>query len=301
MIAIAYQVFFEVASHLSFSKAADALFLSQPAVSKHIKNLENQLEASLFDRNGNSISLTPHGKKLYEYLFEANNIKKQLEYELSILTGQQQRLQGSLRLGASTTVSLYILPKIISRFHKGRPNVHIHLLNRNSDNILKSLLNKEIDLAIIEGHNKNNRVSYTRFAEEEVIAVCSKNSPFANRTLEVKELKQVPMALRERGSGTLYALLDQLEKHGLQYHDLNVKVNLGGTEALKNFLIEDVSLGFLPRISVLKELQSGNLVQVNIPGLLVTRHFYFCMRQGENSYGLLREFIHVVEKEHKKI
>lgn len=298
MIAIAYQVFYEVANLMSFSKAADTLFMSQPAVSKHIKNLESQLEASLFDRNGNSISLTPFGEKLYEYLFQAINIKKQLDYEFSILKGQQ-RLEGILKLGASTTVSLYILPKIISKFHRNQPNIHIHLLNRNSNNILEALLNKEIDLAIIEGPNKNNRVSYTPFVKEEVIAVCSKSSPFANQSLRVQDLKQVPLAFRERGSGTLYALLNQLEKQGIHYNDLHVKISLGGTEALKNFLIEDVCVGFLPKISVMKQLQNGDLVQVEILDLKVFRQFFFCMRQGENSYGLLNEFIRLVEKEYK--
>ena len=299
MIAIAYQVFFEVARQLSFSKAAEVLFLSQPAVSKHIKNLEGQLETNLFNRNGNSISLTPSGEKLYESLFQANDIRKQFEFDLSVLKGQQVA-KGSLNLGSSTTVSLYILPKIISQYHQSHPKVHIHLLNRNSDSILEALLKKEIDLAIIEGRNKNNRVSYTHFTEEEVIAVCSKKSPYANRALQLHELKQVPLALRERGSGTLFALLKELETRDISYNDLNVKVWLGGTEALKNFLVEDICLGFLPKISVVKELESEELIQVPIEGLQVFRHFYFCMRQGESSYGLLREFVQLVKKEYKK-
>ncbi len=300
MIAISYQVFFEVANHLSFSKAADALYLSQPAVSKHVKNLEVQLGTSLFNRNANTISLTPFGKKLYEHLFEANAIQKQLEYDLSILKGQE-KAKGSLKLGASTTVSLYILPKMISQFHTDHPDVHIQLVNRNSENILEALLNKEIDLAIIEGQLKNNRVSYTFFTEEEVTAVCSKDSPYANgRPLELVELKQIPLALRERGSGTLYVLMKELEKHTIKLTDLNVKVRLGGTEALKNFLVEDICIGFLPRISVVKELERKELVQVPINDLSVFRHFYFGMRQGENTYGLIRAFIQLVKSHYKE-
>lgn len=298
MIAISYQVFFEVANLRSFSKAADALYLSQPAVSKHVKNLEGQLGASLFNRNGNTISLTPFGEKLYEHLFQAKAIQRQLEYDLSILKGQEGA-KGSLKLGASTTVSLYILPRIISQFHKNHPNVHIQLLNRNSGNILEALLNKEIDLAIIEGQNKINRVSYTYFTKEEVIAVCSKQSPYANRSLELMELKQVPLALRERGSGTLYALMKELEQQNIKQTDLNVKVRLGGTEALKNFLVEDICLGFLPKISVVKALEKQELVQVPIQNLSVFRQFYFGMRQGENTYGLIREFIQLVKNQYK--
>ena len=298
MISISYQVFFEVANLRSFSKAADALYLSQPAVSKHVKNLEGQLGASLFNRNGNNISLTPFGEKLYDHLFHAKSIQKQLEYDLSIMKGQEGA-KGSLKLGASTTVSLYILPRIISQFHKNHPNVHIQLLNRNSGNILEALLNKEIDLAIIEGQNKINRVSYTYFADEEVIAVCSKQSPYAKPSLELMELKQVPLALRERGSGTLYALMKELEQQNIKQTDLNVKVRLGGTEALKNFLVEDICLGFLPKISVVKALEKQELVQVPIQNLSVFRQFYFGMRQGENTYGLIREFIQLVKNQYK--
>lgn len=298
MIAVSYQVFFEVAKLRSFSKAADALYLSQPAVSKHIKNLEGQFGASLFNRNGNTISLTPSGEKLYENLFHAKAIQRQLEYDISILKGQNGA-KGNLKLGASTTVSLYMLPRIISRFHKNYPHVHIQLLNRNSGNILEALLNKEIDLAIIEGQNKVNRVSYSYFTEEEVIAVCSKQSPYANRSLELMELKEVPLALRERGSGTLYALMKALEQKGIKQTDLNVKVRLGGTEALKNFLLEDICLGFLPRISVVKALEKEELVQVPIPDLSVFRQFYFGMRQGENTYGLSGEFVQLVKNQYK--
>lgn len=301
MIAISYQVFFEVANNLSFSKAAEALYLSQPAVSKHIKNLEVQLGSSLFNRNGNTISLTPVGEKLYKHLFEANVIQKQLEYDLSILKGQE-KVKGSLKLGASTTGSLYILPRMISQFHSDHPNVDIQLVNRNSENILEALLSKEIDLAIIEGQIKNNRVSYTFFTEEEVIAVCSKDSPYANRQpLELMELKLVPLALRERGSGTFYVVMKELEQHNIKPSDLNVKVRLGGTEALKNFLVEDVCIGFLPRISVIKELERKELVQVPINNLSVFRHFYFGMRQGENSYGLTRAFIQLVKSSYKGV
>lgn len=298
MIAISYEVFFEVARLRSFSKAAGTLYLSQPAVSKHIKNLEEQLGASLFNRNGNSISLTPFGEKLHEHLFHAKAIQKQMEYDLSVLQGQEGA-RGSLKLGASTTVSLYILPRIISQFHKNHPNVHIQLLNRNSGNVLEALLNKEIDLAIIEGQNKINRISYTFFTEEEVIAVCSKQSPYAGHSLELMELKQVPLALRERGSGTLYVLMKELEKQNIKERDLNVKVRLGGTEALKNFLIEDICIGFLPKISVVKELENKELIQVPIQHLSVFRQFYFGMRQGEHTYGLIREFIQLVKNRYK--
>ena len=290
MLSTSYQVFFEVANCLSFSKASRKLYLTQPAVSKHVKKLEHELGVSLFVRQGNSISLTLAGKKLQEYLHQAKIIQNGIEFDLGVIK-KLEEARGVLNVGSSTTISLYILPKIISMVHKKYPNIQLRLLNRNAENVLKALLNKEIDLGVIEGGHKISSVSYQYFTDDEVIAVCSVHSPFASRVIQLEDLKQVPLALREQGSGTLSALYEALEEQGLRPKELNVKVKIGGTEALKNFLKEDVCLGFLPRRSVLSELENKTMKEVEIEGLSIHRKFYFIMRQGEGKAGIIKEFI----------
>ena len=290
MLSTSYEVFFEVANCLSFSKASKKLYLTQPAVSKHVKKLEHELGISLFVRQGNVIMLTEAGKKLQEYLHQAKIIQNGIEFDLRVIK-KLEEARGMLNVGSSTTISLYILPKIISLVHKKYPNIHIRLLNRNAENVLKALLNREIDLGVIEGDHKISAVSYQYFTDDEVIAVCSIHSPFANRTIQLEDLKQIPLALREQGSGTLAALYQALGQKGVKPKELNVTVKIGGTEALKNFLKEDVCLGFLPRRSVLSELESKTMKEVEIEGLSIYRKFYFIMRQGEGKAGIIREFI----------
>jgi DNA-binding transcriptional LysR family regulator len=295
MISFAHRVFMEVAANLSFSKAAQVLFVTQPAISKHVKALEDQYKVALFERKGNSILLTEAGKKLNEYLLQANDIERKIEYELSILSNVSQAA-GHLRLGASTTIALYILPPILSGFQREYSNVHVQLVNRNSEYILNALLNHEVDLGIIEVDNKLTTVSYKPFMSDEVIPVCSANSPLAGKSLTLKQLVKTPIALRERGSGLLNALLKALGDHHIKPADLNVKIRLGGTEALKNFLLADQCLGFMPRPSITRQLADGDLVEVPVEDLKITRDFYFIRRKGTEDFGLTSNFMNYALK-----
>lgn len=291
MLSVRHEVFVECANHLSFSRASEALFISQPAISKHIKALEASYKTTLFERKGNSISLTATGKILYERLQQAKKIQQQLEFEISTVQSQL-KAKGQLKLGASTTVALYIIPKVLSEFHQKYPDVKISLLNRNTDTIIQALLNHEIDVGIVEGNKKINAISYQPFMTDEVIAVCSAKSPIAKKqSISIQELRHLPVALREQGSGTLAALKSNLQKHHIKLSELPVGIRLAGTEALKNFLKEDNCLGFLPRRALLKELRDGELVAVKIEQLHIIRDFYFIQRQGAENDGLSKTFI----------
>ncbi|MCA6451025.1 MAG: LysR family transcriptional regulator [Chitinophagaceae bacterium] len=290
MISTRHEVFFTVAQQKSFSKASQVLYISQPAISRHIRSLEDYYKTQLFNRKGVHIELTPAGKLLFEKLAEVKRIQEQTEFEISGIRDVMQA-KGVLKLGASTTVALYILPKVLSSFNQHYPQIHISLLNRNAELVMEALLNGDIDLGIIEGRSKLTQVDYQPFLSDEVVAVCSKKSPIAKKkSYAIQDIKQMPLAIRERGSGTLAALKYALEKHKIKLTDLNIKVRLGGTEALKNFLIESDSLGFLPHRSVMKELTWGELTLVHFEKLHIERDFYFVQRKGENS-GLSKSFI----------
>ena len=291
MISTRHEIFMEVAENLSFSKASEILFISQPAISKHIKALEAFYNTALFERKGNTIHLSAGGKLLYSRLKEAKKIQNQLEFELSTLKNHF-KAKGQLKLGASTTVALYIIPKILSAFHQKYPEVKISLLNRNTDTIVKALLDEDIDIGIVEGKKKIPTILYTPFITDEVVAVCSAKSPIAKKkTISIHELKNYPVVLREQGSGTLAAVKYNLEKNGIKLSDLKVSVRLAGTEALKNFLREDDCLGFLPKGSVHKELLDGDLISIKIEKFQIARDFFFIQRQGGDTIELNKAFI----------
>jgi len=290
----------EVARQLSFSKASQTLFITQPAVSNHIKALEDYYKTSLFLRNKNSISLTKVGQILYRELLSLADRQKQVELEIAKISKSFEP-QIELLLGASTTIALYVIPPVLSSYLQKNPGFRITLQNRNTEKIIDALLNDEIDLGIIESQQKISAFDYTPFLIDEVIPVCSKKSPLAKRSgLTIIDLNEIPIALRERGSGTLEIIKAELGKNGIALSDLNVIIRLGGTEGLKNFILADQCLGFLPRRSVAKELSSGNLVEIKIQGLSLTRKFQFVQRKGQRSLQVYKDFIKFARKYYNK-
>jgi len=291
MLSAKHLIFLEVATQKSFTKASETLFLSQPAISKSVKSLEEDYKAKLFERQGLKVTLTEIGQLLYKKLLEVKNIQEQAEFEISHLKDKLQA-KGILKLGASTTVALYILPRILSAFHKQYPLVEINLLNRNSEIVLDALIQRTINLGIIEGPIHSKHVTSLPFLIDKVVAVCSSKSVLAKKSsYTLEEFRPMAIVLREKGSGTLAALIQSLESINIKLTDLNVKVRLGGTEALKNFLLESNCLGFLPKRSVMKELQNGELSEIVIEGLDIERQFYFIQRVGENINELSKILI----------
>ena len=296
MLSFNHKVFLEVAQQLSFTKASEAMFISQPAISKHIQNLEEHYKCRLFERNGRVISLTGAGKILYDHLLTARSLARQIEFDLGSVN-DKRHLEGDLKLGASTTVALYILPPVLSAFRKQNPGVSINLLNRNSENILKALLDNEIDLGIIEGKDKMSKVNSQLFLDDEVVPVCSANSYLTKQTsYPIAALKKIPLALREFGSGTLAAIRQALKTKGIELTDMKICLRLGGTEALKNFILADDCLGFLPLKSIVKELKNGELKRLVIDDLQISRHFYFTQRYGDENSGMNDAFIKFAKK-----
>jgi DNA-binding transcriptional LysR family regulator len=290
MLSLQHEIFLEVARLLSFTKASQILFLSQSAISKHIKALEAFYKTALFERHGNSISLTQAGQLLYQKSLEASQLKTDLHQQLQQLSASFLPTT-RLAVGSSTTISLYVLPPVLSAYLRQHSNMQIQVLNRNSSNIQKALLDHEIDVGIVETLTQVNTLTYTPFITDQVLAVCSRNSPLRNRTLRIDEIPQLPLAVREQGSGTLAVVEDTLQKQGIRPADLRILIRLGGTEALKNFVLADTCLAFLPKRAILKELASGELVEVPVENLTIERTFQFIQRKGTENNQLVNAFI----------
>ncbi|PJJ58875.1 LysR family transcriptional regulator [Hymenobacter chitinivorans] len=299
MLSYKHEIFLEVARLLSFTKASQNLFVSQSAVSKHVKALEEEYKIGLFERLGNTVKLTPAGELLYQKLLLAKQLQHELHQEFTALSADYSP-RFRMMIGASTTISLYVLPPVLSAYLHQHPNIQLTLKNRNSENILKALLDHEIDLGIIEGINKVSNVTYTPFLTDDVIAVCSAKNPLNRQNLTVQDLHNVPLAVREVGSGTLAVLEEALAAHHLKLPDLPVKVRLGGTEALKNFVRVDTCLAFLPRQAVVKELETGELLEVPIRGLAMRRQFNFIQRRGTENNLPYKDFVQFMKRHYSK-
>ncbi len=285
------KVFYTAAKQLSFSRAAEELFISQPAVSKHIRALEDDFKVKLFVRHGSKISLTADGKVLLGFAEEIFILYRKLQFEMD---KRAKKNSGQLRLGASTTIAQYVLPGILAGFHKQYPEVQVNLINGNTQQIETALLQKEIELGVIEGYAKKTELKYTSFMKDEVVLVTRKDHARAQvDEIDLEMLKKIPLAIREFGSGTLQVIQHYLKSHHLSLADLNIEMQLGSTEGIKTYLRKTHCFAFLSLNSVLEELQRGELTIVELPGLSIHRFFYFITPHGNEDpmAGMFMDFV----------
>lgn len=275
------RVFSCVAKNLSFTKASQELFISQPAITKHIQELETMYQTRLFERMGNKISLTDAGRLLLEHCEKILEEYGRLEYEMNLLRNEHI---GKLRLGASTTIAQYVLPPLLARFIEKFPQVSLSLFNGNSLEVEKALQEHRIDLALVEGNIRQPNLKYTSFLQDELVPVVHTHSKWTEYDeITLEEFKKIPLVLRERGSGTLDILLAALQKHNIKLSDLNVKMYLGSTESIKLFLENCDCLGILSIRSVNKELYAGEMKVLEIKDLSMFREFDFVQLQGQEN------------------
>lgn len=289
------EVFYTVARRLSFTKAAQELFITQPAVTKHIHELEEQYKTRLFERNGNKIELTNTGTILFKYTEQIFAIYRQAEFEINTVNN---RTEGVLRLGASTTISQYVIPPLLAQFRESFPGITITLANGNTEAIEQLLVNREIDLGLIEGFHKSPLISYSEFVKDEIVLVCSSKNPLARSSeISLEQLRTIPLILRERGSGTLEVIEHCLEPHHTGLADLNIEMQLGSTEAIKSYLLHSKCMALMSVHAVLKELNSGELRIIDVAGLNIDRYFYIIHLQGKPD-GLSETFIRFSKLRH---
>ncbi len=272
------EVFLAVAEHLSFSKAARALYISQPAVTRHIKQLESKLDVALFQRVGSRVYLTPAGK----VAFNALKTIRQQYAGLSFALGElNDSFRGTLRIGASSTISQYVLPSALAAYNQRYPKIKVTVFNGNSFEMEQKLLSNDVDMSLVENHSGNSGLRYLNFMEDEIVPVARFGGALVKTSpLKLADLLHLPLVLRERGSGTREVLEQMLTKQGVNLSKLNVLIHLGSTEAIKSYLTNSEGIAFLSRKAVVKEFQLKLLQEVVVSGFFLTRNFRMALRQG---------------------
>ncbi|MBC8052438.1 MAG: LysR family transcriptional regulator [Sphingobacteriaceae bacterium] len=275
------KVFHTVANKLSFTKAASELFISQPAVTKHIHELEQHLGTALFRRNGNTISLTPAGEVVLRYsekIFETYAALNTELAQLNDVTG------GNLRIGASTTIAQNILPRILALFKKAYPSVSYTFTQGNTDSISLQVIAEKLDIAIVEGNSHFPQLAYEPFAKDEIVLVAKSNSTLSKKAeIKPQELTQIPLVLREQGSGTLEVVFKSLAEANINAKDLRVETRFQSSGSIKQYLLNSETAAFLSIQSVLKELKYNELSVIEIEGLDIFRTFQFIHLHGNTS------------------
>ena len=286
------RVFAAVARHLSFTRAAQELFVSQPAVTKHIRELEAQYGQRLLERHGTRVALTEAGRLLQTHAEAAAEAGHQLEAQLLALRDPDEAA-GRLRLGASTTLAQYVLPGLLPGFQARYPQVQLTLLNANSERIAEALLRGELELGFVEGRSKSRDLHYKLLLPDELVAV-RRATPGGPPTAPVPlaEALAHPLVLRERGSGTLEVLEMALRERKVKLTDLAVAIYLDNTEAIKGYLeAAPAALGFVSRRALARELAAGLLEIVPVAGLHLPRQFEAVWVQGQPLSRAAQQFL----------
>lgn len=275
------KVFKKVADFLSFTKAAKMLFITQPAITKHISELEKHFGKALFNRHGNKISLTPEGKLLLQYANKILSLYNQLEDDFLALNS---KFPDKIIIGASTTISQYILPKILSKFKAKYSTTNITLLNNNSEHIESSIINKQVDIGFTEGNTSNPLLHYETFVLDEIVLVTSAdNTALKKQEITLRELKKLPLILREKGSGTRNIIKDALQNVNVDISQLTIEMTLGSTESIKTYLMHSGSYSFLSIHCITDELMNNKLKIIDITSFTIKRVFHMVNLHGEYS------------------
>jgi LysR family transcriptional regulator, transcriptional activator of the cysJI operon len=275
------QVFYKVAQKLSFTKAAQELFITQPAVTKHIKELEQQLGVGLLKRHGNRISLTPAGIIMEKYAQKIFQTYAALENELAQLGDMPS---GHIRIGASTTLAQYVLPQVLAAFRTAHPALHFSFQIGNTGFIEEQVIEEKLDIAVVEGNSHHPELMYSTFVKDEIVLVTrtsNKKAPLA----EIKPdlLKILPLVLRESGSGTLDVVYQALALVNLHPKDLHPEILLENTESIKQYLRHTDCFAFLSIHAIAQELIRNELRVIDILGTSIYRTFQFVQLHGQAS------------------
>jgi DNA-binding transcriptional LysR family regulator len=256
------QVFHTVARLLSFTKAAESLHMTQPAVTFQVRQLEEYFNTRLFDRTHNRISLTAAGQRVYEFSDRIFELYSEMENAVRDMTGE---ISGVLVMGASTTIAEYMLPSLLGDFKKKYPDVNVHLRVSNSDGIVSMVENNDIDLGVVEAPVMNKNLVVEECRKDSLVAIVAPQHALAkNRQVQVRELMSDAFIAREEGSGTREVIQDYLTELGMNVADLHVTMELGSPEAIKGAVEAGMGVSIVSEVTIHKELQLGTLVALEL-------------------------------------
>jgi DNA-binding transcriptional LysR family regulator len=286
------QVFRTVADTLNFSKAAEELNLSQPAVTSQVRSLEESLGIALFDRVGRNATLTPAGKTLLPYVRQIETLTSDAVAALAPF-GVQEGLD--LNLGASHTIGVYLLPKLLPTLMREWPKMRIHIVIGSTSEVLSALATHQVSIGLIEAPPHRPDLKIERFMDDELCLILPPNHRWAKKTvLRAAEIVQEPILLRESGSGMRRFVEDYLEQNGVLRQQLHTNIDMNSTEAIISAVESSLGIGFVPVLALEKVKQVSSVVIVPLENGPIKRELSFAMLSGPVREGPQQDLIDVL-------
>lgn len=286
------QVFYTVARVLSFTKAAEELHMTQPAVTFQIRQLEEYYNTRLFDRTHNRVSLTEAGKLIYRYAERIFDLYTDLDKAVREITGD---VSGTLTVGASTTIAEYMLPQLLGAFRSSHPEVQLRLMVSNTDGIVSMIENNIIDLGVVEAPVANKNLIVEDCREDEMVLVVPPGHHLASReSVKVRDIMDCPFICREEGSGTREVVNEYLENQGVTPSGFKQCLELGNSESIKGAVEAGIGITVLSKVMLDKELRLGLLLAIPLDPPLVRTFSFVRQRQKFRIHAMeeLLEFAH---------
>jgi DNA-binding transcriptional LysR family regulator len=281
------RVFRAVAHHLNFSRAAEELLLTQPAITQQIKALEDEFGVPLFDRGGGHIALTAGGKALLPFAENMKELSEQAVVALAEAFGQHA---GELALGASQTIGQYLLPRFVAAFRRTNPKIRVRACSGNSDEMLDALLSRKIQLALIEGPEQRKDLHIEPFMDDHMVLVVPASHGWDNHDIKVEDLKSEPLLMREFGSGSRRVVEQALSNAGVKAKELTISMELDSTEGLLNAVEAGLGITFVSRWAVRNQLSLGTLKIARVQELKLSRRFSMAYPAGPAPTGVVGIF-----------
>jgi DNA-binding transcriptional LysR family regulator len=293
------EVFLKVIELRSFTKAAEALNLSQPTVSEHIRCLEESLSERLVDRLGREVGPTPAGKVFGQY---ARQIVKTYVDAIQALEQFNGKMSGTLLVGASSVPGAYVLPKYLGAFKSNNPAVQIMLRISATSEIIDQVIEGSLEVGFVGSSRNDKKLVFTEVCLDELVPVMAPEHPWAGlKSIGLHELEGEPVVLRQKGSGTLAVAMRILSENGFDVSKLNVAAEMGDAEAVKQGVKSGIGISFMSVHAVSYELLTGSLATTTIRGVRFVRPLYTVSRRHRQICPLCQSFLKFLEDELGKL
>ncbi len=281
------ETFLTICKYMNFTKAADELHLTQPAVSSQMKRLEEFYGCQLFVYENKQLTLTQIGKAVYDSMNRMENQEIYLRKQIQFI----QTKKRNIRFGATMTIGEFLLADVIADYLKTYPDSSIQMEVTNTKNLLNKLDNAELDFAFIEGNFSKKRYKSYPFKKSRIIPVCGPNCDCKNRTVSLNDLMNERLIIREPGSGTRDIFESILHSRNHETNEFSSVIEVGNMNAIKDLLLRSVGISFLYEDVVKGELEQGHLFEIQLSGWDILHRMSAVWRRENEHTDVIEEFL----------
>ena len=281
--------FCAVVERRSFSRAAEQMGVTQPAVSLQIRSLEKRLGRQLLDRSGRRVEPTEAGQRLYR---SAQRLLAQEEQLLAELGEEAEgELAGRLEIGASTGPGGTVLPRVLGEFQRRHPGVSVALSVSDTQHVIEQVARRELELGVVGAQRRHRGVVFEPFFRDEVVLAVPKGHRFGGKTVSLDELREEPVVLMQEGAGVRQVIEDELRSAGVRLRDLDVRLELGLQESARSAVIAGYGVTFISRAAIEDDVDAGALAVARVEGLDPSREISLVRSTGRAETRVAQEFV----------